>query len=322
MNKVLNLGIYKQTDHLEAKQIQLINLMSILASSILFFSAVLNFSSDPPSIRLMELISASILLLSLYFNYKMWYTVAKTCFLAAGSFSLIVSFVFFGGESGIQFYFIDVMAIAFLVYSFKQWPISILLTLLIIGFYYAIDYSFAEGVLTPLKDKAALAIDFKVNLMLSGILLIIIMLFFNYLINVTEKLYKLQKEEYSKEEQLVQEVINASSNGIWVIDHNYKLIIFNKRYADFCATTFNGFKVHRGYSLKEKPNTGNADTDMLLNSYQLEWLPYYNSAIEGNTSTHLFELMSDAALVKIEVTFAPFHVKEYANGAIMYSKRL
>ncbi len=322
MNKVLNLGIYKQTEHLEAKQIQLINLMSLLTSSILLFSAVFNFSSDPPIIRLLEIVSATILLLSLYFNYKTWYTAAKTTFLVAGSFSLIVSFVFFGSESGIQFYFIDVVAISFLVYSFKQWSVSLLLTLLIIGFYYAIDYSFNEGVLSPLKDKAALAIDFKVNLILSGILLIIIFLFFNYLINVAEKLYKLQKEEYSKEEQLVKEVINASSNGIWVIDNNYKLIIFNKRYADFCWAAFNGFKVYKGYSLKAPANTGNSEIDTLLNDYQLEWLPFYNSAIEGNTTTHVFELISNTTPIKIEVTFAPFHVKDYAKGAIMYSKRL
>ncbi len=322
MNKVLNLGIYKQTEHLEAKQIQLINLMSILASSILLFSAVFNFSSDPPVIRWLEAVAAFVLLLCLYFNYKMWYTLAKTSLLSACSFALIISFVFFGNESGIQFYFIDVMAIAFLVYSFKQWPVSLLLTLLITGFYYAIDYSFNEGVLSPLKDKAALAIDFKVNLILSGILLIIIFLFFNYLINVAEKLYKLQKEEYSKEEQLVKEVINASSNGIWVIDNNYKLIIFNKRYADFCLAAFNGFKVYKGYSLKEPTDTGNEAINTLLKDYFLEWLPFYNSAIEGNTTTHVFELISNTTPIKLEVTFAPFHVKDYANGAIMYSKRL
>ncbi len=320
--KLLNIGVNPSLEIVAKRQLNTINLIVLVGAAILFLESIFNFSGDSSSIRLLELLTALVLLVALLLNAKHFYLAAKLLFFSISLLFLTFGFYFLGPESGLQFYFITFAALGFLVFNFRQWVLSITFVLVMLGVYYAVSYQYTEGSLMASKDKASLQIDFEINLALSGLAFIIILFYYNYLISDTEKLYTSQKLIRQKNEELIESVIDAYGSGVWVIDRNYKLIIFNKRYAEFCAAAFNGFSVYKGCNILEPNLSGHVETDAALSYYNREWQPFYAKALDGETSIQQFEISVQGVLVKLEVSFAPFDVIGYASGAIMYSKRI
>jgi hypothetical protein len=322
MRKILNLGVTGETDFVEARQIQVVNFMSFVGAFILLLESTINFSNDDFETRVSEFISCIVLFFNLYLNYKGYKSLAKSVLMVATIFILSYGLSFLGNASGIQFYYIDVVIAVFLIYSIRQWYIASILILIMAATYYSIYYMFEEGVLIPLKDKASLRIDFNVNIVLAGLVSIILLFVFNYIISVTDTLYKKQKADFLHIDYLITNVIDASPNGVWVIDKNYRLMLFNKRYGEFCKLLFNGFQVYKGFAINGHDKTGNENIDYLISKYNKDWLNYYNKALGGETASDLFHFSIQEKEIKVEVTFAPFNVKGYSAGAIMYSRRL
>lgn len=322
MKKLLNLGVAPEMDFVEVKQIQLVNWMSFFCASFLLLAAGVNFSNDDFKSRVIEFMTGIILFLNLYVSYKGLKVLAKTILIVVSIVFIGVGLSLMGSASGIQFYFVPMVSLVFLVFSFRQWPIIALLTLVMAGTYYAIDYMFIEGSLEPIKDAASLQIDYQVNIIVAGILAIIILFFFNYLISVTERLYKKQKDDYEYVARLINSVIDASPNGVWVIDKNYRLLVFNKRYFEFCKVLFNGLEVKPGFAIDGKESSGIDEADKKIRNFNYKWMPFYEKALKGETNSGLFDFEVGGNTVKLEVSFAPFEVKNYASGAIMYSRRL
>lgn len=320
--KWINIGLTNETSYLNHRQINAINLLSPVCFLFLSVSAVVNFANDPLEIRLIEAITSVLFLIPVYLNAKGFFFYAKLLIVLTALAFLFTTFIIMGPGSGNQFYFICLTAFCFLIFSFREWTLTLLLTFLMVGVSFAINYKYAEGSLTPAKEKAALEIDFESNLFISGLLFIIVMFYFNYIVTDTERLYTEQKKAYQKNEELIMEVINAYSSGVWVVDKEYRLIIFNKRYAEFCAAAFNGFKVYKGYHIDNSTDTGDPIANERIDRYNKEWLKYYDKAFEGKTSIRQFEVLTNGIPVQLEVTFAPFNVDGYASGAIMYSKRI
>lgn len=320
--KWINIGLNPETGYLNQRQVNAINLLGPLCFVFLSASAISNFANDPVLIRSIEAVAAVLFLIPVYLNSKGLFFYAKLLLVITALSFLITNFILMGPESGNQFYFICLTAFCFFIFSFREWTLTLLLTFLMIGLSFAVNYRYTEGSLIAWKDKAALDIDFEANLFISGLLFIIVMFYFNYIVTDTERLYNEQKKAYLKNEELIMAVINAYASGVWVVDKDYKLIIFNKRYADFCAATFNGFQVYKGYHIDNSIDTGDPVANDRINNYNKEWLKYYDKAFEGKTSIRQFEVLTNGVVVKLEVTFAPFHVEGYASGAIMYSKRL
>lgn len=320
--KLLNIGVNPSLEIVAKRQLTTVNLIAMVGAAILFLEGIFNFSNDSSVIRVLELLTALVLLVTLLLNAKHFYLAAKLLFFGISLIFLSVGFYCFGPESGLQFYFITFAALGFLVFRFRQWVLSITFVLVMLGVYYAVSYQYTEGSLHAIKDKASLEIDFEVNLALSGLSFILILFYYNYLISDTEKLYTNQKIIRQKNEALIESVIDAYSSGVWVIDRNYKLIIFNKRYAEFCAAAFNGFSVYKGCNILQPNLSGHVETDAALSYYNREWQPFYAKAFEGETSIQQFEILVQGMPVKLEVSFAPFDVMDYASGAIMYSKRI
>lgn len=122
---------------------------------------------------------------------------------------------------------------------------------------------------------------------------------------------RVAEEEVQRSQANLSAVFHSTTDAIWAVDMDYKLIAYNASFARYVLVT-EGVKIATGMHI----------TDMLSGDRLQRWNSLYDRVLSGEEFTDSLDAVVQEERRYFEISFSPIRYNDHVTGAVMFSKNV